>query len=93
VTAPATVQVTAQHLADGKPHHCSSCPVALAITDAWGTPAPISVQVGRDVADALDHLGRHHEAGLPPWVIRRIAQIDASQPVEPFSFRLKWRQV
>lgn len=81
-----TVSVTAEHIAEGEREQCETCPVALAVKDAF--PGALLVSVNgwtiricfRD-RDVLVRLA--DEAG--DW----IAAFDNCCPVSPFTFEIE----
>jgi hypothetical protein len=89
-----TVDVTAGHLASGRPGNCRLCALALAVTDAieGATGARVFyASADRDPvpdvrADVTLAGGGTLQLALGPDVARIMARIDAGQPVDPFSF-------
>lgn len=83
-----TVDVTREHLAAGRPGNCRECPLALAITDAIEDATGARVYYdGTDArADVTLAGGSILILALGPDVTASMARIDASKPVDPFSF-------
>lgn len=95
LTLPATVTVTAEHIAAGQPGICYSCPIALALIDAIGNP-DITVSVYDDEATLFGVRGRIARANLPAAAmtfIDRFDGINGAREVEPFTFELTWEAV
>lgn len=73
------VPVTEKHLRDGWKHHHFMNPIALAISEALGeTVAVTSTRVHRRCGVYL----------LPQPACVRLRQLEAGEPVVPFSFQL-----
>ena len=79
------IQVTQEHINRGVREHCRSCPVALAVNEAFGvTNAEVNllwIVINRGKSSE-----RHYE--FPLHVQRRIARFDRNQPMYPFQFEL-----
>lgn len=78
------VKVTQAHINEGKKHEPSSCPIALAITDATGEQWCAGTTYVRRCTQQLE-LGIR----LPPSVMAFIETFDLGQPVKPFAFTLE----
>lgn len=75
-----TVNVTAEHIANGRRGDCRSCPVALALRDAGVQGASVGLYfLMWDNKQAVPH---------PLAVAAFIDRFDRRQPVAPFSFTL-----
>jgi hypothetical protein len=83
---PFTVNVTAEHIANGQRAVAAACPVAIALSEQTGLP----VRVGIHTAIGESYTSRHAE--LPLKAVRWIERFDYDQPVEPFSFELTWEK-
>ena len=89
-----TVDVTAVHLAEGRPGNCRSCALALAITDAvegaTGAYVRYTTTDLDPVPDARADVylagGGKLVLGLGPDVAGVMAAFDAHRDVAPFSF-------
>jgi hypothetical protein len=84
-----TVDVTREHLANGRPGNCCRCALALAVVDAIeGAEAARVYYVSRDDirADVTLAGGGSLSLAFPPEVVPIMAAIDARRPVAPFSF-------
>lgn len=83
------VRVTADHIADGVPHNCEKCPIALAVTDALSL-AGVPVEV-----DALEitayRPGEVWSATMPAIARAFLTHYDDAEPVAPFDFMVTWR--
>lgn len=83
------VEVTQQDIEKGEPHFCSSCPISLALTRAFGEP--MSIGYGEiwygGVMDSQS--SRVCRQGFSKEVKEFIARFDNGIAVEPFSFELE----
>ena len=84
------VSVTAEHMANGFPGDCTSCPVALAVEDAF--PQATGVTVGHRYI-SIDDGGQTVCLIIADDVQDLIHDIDAGDYVEPFSFDLDYPAV
>lgn len=78
-----TIRVTKQHIAKGLAHKCTSCPIALAMTDAGLS----DVSVGSYDATYFRD-GCFFRVQFPIAISNRIEQFDLGYEIEPFSFEL-----
>lgn len=94
LTLPATVTVTAEHIAAGQPGICYSCPIALALIDAIGNP-DITVSVYDDEAVLIQgrRIARANLPGAAMTFIDCFDGIHGAREVEPFTFELTWEAV
>ena len=82
-----TINVTSQHLTRGIPGDCNTCPVALAIEDAF--PNAASVTVGGQYLSFQDG-GRVVVLNIPETGRIAIGAIDRGELLEPFTFELDY---
>ena len=85
-----TITVTAEHMANGLPGDCASCPVALAVEDAF--PRATGVAVGHRYI-SIDDEGGTVCLIIPDDVQDLIHDIDAGDYVEPFTFDMDYPAV
>lgn len=78
----ALIEVTQQDIDAGAKRHCTSCPVALAISRAMGG-GMVVVRYRTWSAPGLCASG-----GLPPSVTEFIRSFDAGRAVDPIKFRI-----
>jgi len=89
-TPPSVINVTAQHIRLGVAGDCHTCPVALAIADAW-KPAEVEHISVFSEADVTLSDGQAFTAQLPGAVFGWLTRFDAGKALlEPFTFTLKW---
>ena len=83
-----TVTVTAAHIASGTPRDCATCPIALAVADAF--PGARSVAVNAFFA-RVTLPGHSHPLNmrLPDEASSFAADFDIGYHVEPFAFELE----
>lgn len=72
------ISVTEKHITTGRPGKCKLCPVALALTEAFG--CEYSVALGEAYGNYLFR--------LPSAVQSAISTYDISGKMEPFQFEL-----
>jgi hypothetical protein len=86
------INVTAEHIANGKRGECEFCPVALAFQAALdlGPFASIDVLIG---CATITTGGRSIAVSLPEDADQFIVNFDDGEPVEPFSFTVDYPQV
>ena len=90
MTPPSVIDVTARHIALGVAGDCHTCPVALAVVDAWKPAEVEHVSVFSDVEIELAD-GKAYIATLPNVAFNWLRRFDVGKvPLEPFSFSLKW---
>jgi hypothetical protein len=77
------VEVTAGHIARGRPKDAACCAAALALSDAMGEPWEV---YGEDAGPAT---GVADWIYLPPEAVRFVDDFDAGRPVEPFAFEVE----
>lgn len=87
---PATIRVTAEHIAQGVPCESYNCPIALAICEQW-QPGASQASVWADAIVSLPS-GDSWTAKLPDAAFRWLTEFDEEVPVEPFEFELNWRR-
>lgn len=74
-----TIHVTEEHIRKGRRHSCSSCPIALALSEI--------VDSGVEVHE--DHVVLPQTVEYLPFEAKLfIAKFDEAELVEPFSFEL-----
>ena len=79
------IEVTQDDINNGKPHTCSSCPVALAISRTTNYKA----EVGLYIITLFNSKGFSYRSIKIPADIRQfIKAFDSYMPVSPFSFEL-----
>lgn len=87
-----TINVTAEHIAQGVQAECTRCPIALAIGEALPDATYVSVNLR-----AIELTDGPHEVYLQdPLPIRArafIREFDNGWPVRPFSFELPYPAV
>ena len=81
-----TISVTQEHIDDGKPEECGSCPIALAILAT--IPGACRVAVYDDHANVWVPAGKGRSItlDLPPEAGAFVLDFDAGEPVSPFTF-------
>lgn len=79
--ATVTINVTAEHIANGRRRKCGACPVALALNEATG--------LSWSVHDSYATVPSHEMLwDLPDVVCTFVLKFDERRPVEPFAFEL-----
>lgn len=82
------IEVTAEDIREGKPKMCSECPVARAISRAFGG-AVFAVASNRTFGmHSFALSGPYRIARLPKHVESFVRQFDCGESVSPFSFDL-----
>jgi hypothetical protein len=84
-----TIRVTAEHIRLGKPEQCTSCPIALAILDAFPGITGVAVNPGWATAYRGDD-DPVLDAFLPKEASQFIDDFDDLLPVTPFEFQVTW---
>jgi hypothetical protein len=87
---PTTVNVTAEHIAQGVQESCSHCPIALALDDAF--PDATAYANGATF-DLWFHAGDAVRFSLPGEAEDFIARFDDDGFGEPFSFTVDYPEV
>jgi hypothetical protein len=82
------VRVTREKLATGKPRHCQSCPVALAINEHLKPGFHAFVASWDFIIDGPASEGILYESHLPCCVTARIVRFDNGRGGRPFKFTL-----
>lgn len=96
-----TIRVTAEHIKRGVPELCGSCPIALAIWDAWPRTGTVSVLADVSVLAEIAMVTTIGDtailcAGLPAAAQHFVAAFDqpdqwiGPSPVKPFEFEVTW---
>ena len=80
------IQVTQEHITNGRQKWCQLCPVALALGEALGTEVSITCTDFRIVSPPKTARKRHFK--LPENVMLFISDFDCGRPVQPFEFEL-----
>ena len=80
------IRVTQKHIADGKPMHCHSCPVALAVSDS--IPDSDCVDVDGCHISFVNTRSMPEIHNTPGEVSDFIRNHDTGVEVEPFEFVL-----
>jgi hypothetical protein len=91
---PVQIAVTREHIAEGEPGECDSCPVAIALTEAI---AALKIRNRADVSVyceiATVAIGASvWSADLPSAAMDFIGRFDNAEPVWPLTFSLSWRK-
>lgn len=81
------VDVTEEHIRDGKPRRCDSCPIALAIADALDVGFN-HVRVRKEGV-TLFWGPVPRKARLPKIAAEAMNRFDEGGKIEPFSFTLE----
>lgn len=82
------VSVTAEHILIGDRQDCESCPVALAIAQAF--PDLTYVSVDTDIISVQAVEGGRTYLDVPCEVVDFVLDFDAGCDVEPFTFELDY---
>lgn len=81
------IRVTKEHIKKGKPEACSSCPVALALKEAF--PEAHHTMAGPSQLGLMDEDQGFTRLWDTPLIVREfITRFDSNKPVEPFEFEL-----
>jgi len=94
-----TVNVTQEHLDNGKAGDCAECPVALAVFAALPDAQIVNVRYWSHGGDDAREPGVHVTVDFSPELTRRyrlpyeaagnIGRIDSGIPVAPFTFEME----
>jgi hypothetical protein len=77
-----TINVTQDHIDNGKKGTANRCPIALAIKDAFGPAVRVYVSI------TAYQIGPVKDRPLPPEAITFIQKYDRGSTVKPFSFEI-----
>lgn len=78
------IQVTKEDIENGVQRNCEKCPLARAISRAFGKP----IRVGAYLAQFFG-AGLGESTDLPPNALAFRKAFDAGKPVQPFEFEIE----